>query len=175
MKKLNDRWYDKNNNSWNADVETKESALTKSKTLSYCTDCTDCTDCINCRGCTDCTNCTDCTDCINCRGCSYCTVCTYFIYCRFCSYCTDCTDCRGCSKIKENPQRYITPKIGSRKSRTSIYWTNKDDVQIICGCWRGNIKEFEKRVKEVHADTEHLKPYLNQIRIFKYLVKQLIK
>ena len=136
MKKLNDRWYDKNNNSWNADVETKESALTKSKTLSYC------------------------TDCINCRG---------------CSYCTDCTDCRGCSKIKENPQRYITPKIGSRKSRTSIYWTNKDDVQIICGCWRGNIKEFEKRVKEVHADTEHLKPYLNQIRIFKYLVKQLIK
>ena len=38
-----------------------------------------------------------------------------------------------------------------------VYWTSLDDVQIICGCWRGNIGEFEKRVKKVHADTEHLK------------------
>jgi hypothetical protein len=122
MKKINNSWYDENNNSWNADVETEESAQVKSNTL------------------------------INCSGCS---------------------DCRGCSEIKTNPQRYTTPKIGSRNSQTSIYWTNKDDIQIICGCWIGNIKDFEKRVKEVHAKTKHLKPYLAQIKIFKMLVKTL--
>jgi hypothetical protein len=74
--------------------------------------------------------------------------------------------------MKTNPQRYVTPKIGSRDSQTSIYWTNKDDVQIICGCWRGNIKDFEKRVKKAHAKTEHLQPYLKQIKIFKYLINK---
>jgi hypothetical protein len=136
MKLINNRWYDENNNSWNADIETEESSLKKSKSLIYCSDCSDCSYCSDCRGCSD------------------------------CSY------CRGCSGIKSNPQRYVTPKIGSRNSQTSIYWTTKDDAQIICGCWRGNIADFKKRVKEVHAKTEHLNPYLKQIKIFKMLVKQ---
>jgi hypothetical protein len=75
--------------------------------------------------------------------------------------------------MKSNPQRYTTPKVGSRNAQTTIYWTNKDDVQIICGCWRGNIAEFEKQVKEVHTESEHLKPYLEQIKIFKYLVSNI--
>ena len=116
MKNINGRWYDENNNSWSVNVDTEESALAKSKTLS------------------------------------------------------DCSYCRGCSYYKLNPQRYTTPKVGSRNSQKLIYWTNKYDVQIICGCWRGCIADFEKRVKEVHAKTGHLKPYLNQISIFKYLV-----
>jgi hypothetical protein len=70
MKKLNGRWYDENNNSWNANFESKESALLKSKSL---------------------------IDCSDCSGCSY------------------------CSDYKTNTQRYITPKIGSRNSQTSIY------------------------------------------------------
>jgi hypothetical protein len=74
--------------------------------------------------------------------------------------------------MQTNPQRYITQKIGSRNSQTSIYWTNLNDVQIICGCWRGNIEEFEKSVNETHANTEHLQPYLKQIAIFKTLVNQ---
>ena len=140
MKKINNRWYDENNNSWSANLETEESALAKSKTLISCSNCIDCRGCIDCR---------DCIDCSNCSGCS---------------------GCRGCSYCKTNPQRYVTPKIGSRNSQTSIYWTTNDDVQIICGCWKGNIDEFEKRVRKVHATTEHLQPYLKQIEIFKMLV-----
>ena len=153
MKLINNRWYDENNNSWSAYIETKESSLKKSKSLRGCSYCSDCSDC---RGCWDCSYCSDCSYCWDCRGCSYCN------YCSYCSY---------CSGIKSNPQRYTTPKIGSRNSQTSIYWTNKDDVQIICGCWRGNIEDFEKRVKEVHEKTEHLQPYLKQIKIFKMLIK----
>ena len=160
MKKLNNRWYDENNNSWNANLETKESALAKSKTLSDCSGCSDCRDCSNCSGCSGCRDCNYCSDCIGCSDCSG------------CNDCSGCSNCRGCSGYKTNAQRYITAKIGSRNSQMSIYWTNKDDVQIFCGCWKGNIKDFEKRVKEVHAKTEHLKPYLAQIKIFKMLVNQ---
>ena len=133
MKKINDRWYDENNNSWNCDFETEESALIKSKSLIGCSYCSDCSDCSRCSGCSD------------------------------------------CSGYKTNAQRYITPKVGSRNSQTSIYWTNKEDVQIICGCWRGNIEQFEQRVKEVHGDNEYGKAYMEQIKIFKMLVKQSIK
>jgi hypothetical protein len=34
------------------------------------------------------------------------------------------------------------------------------------------LKEFEERVKKVHAKTEHLQPYLKQIEIAKHLIKQ---
>ena len=56
-----------------------------------------------------------------------------------------------------------------RNEHTYIHWTNKNDVQIICGCFKGNIEQFEARVKEVHKDTEHLQPYLKQIEIVKML------
>lgn len=154
MKKINNRWYDENNNSWSALFETEESSFLKSKSLSNCRYCSDCSDCSYCSDCSGCSNCSDCSDCSNCSGCS------------------GCGGCGGCSEIKSNPQRYITPKIGSRNSQTSIYWTNKDNVQIICGCWRGDIEAFEARVREVHKDNEYAIDYLKQIEIFKMLVNQ---
>jgi hypothetical protein len=68
--------------------------------------------------------------------------------------------------------RYVTPIVGSRQAQTTIYWTTKEDVQIKCGCWKGDITQFEDRVKKVHANTSHLQPYLKQIELFKLLVNQ---
>ena len=42
MKKINNRWYDGNNNSWSCLLETEESALLKSKGLTNCSDCLGC-------------------------------------------------------------------------------------------------------------------------------------
>jgi hypothetical protein len=165
MKKINDRWYDENNNSWNAITETKESALAKSKTLTNCRSCSGCSGCSYCSDCSDCSGCSYCRSCRSCSGCSDCSDCSG------CSYCRSCRSCSGCSDYKTNPQRYTTPKVGSRNAQTTIYWSNKKDVQIICGCYKGTITEFKKRVKEVHAKTEHLKPYMEQIKIFEMLVK----
>ena len=142
MKNINNRWVDENNNSWNADFETEESALKKSQSL------------------------------INCHNCSYCSGCSYCSACSECSRCSECSGCSACSGYKTNPQRYVAPRIGSRNSNTTIYWTSRKDVQIVCGCWKGNIAEFEKRVVEVHSTTEHLQSYLKQIKIFKYLVNK---
>ena len=157
MKKINNRWVDENNNTWNAETETEESALKKSQSL------------INCSYCSDCSRCSDCSDCL---GCSYCSDCSRCSDCSHCLYCSRCLGCSDCSDYKETPQRYVTPKIGSRNSNTTIYWTSRKDVQIVCGCWKGNIAEFEKRVVEVHSTTEHLQSYLKQIEIFKYLVNK---
>jgi hypothetical protein len=188
MKLINNRWVDDNNNSWDADFESEESSILKSKSLSYCSYCSDCSGCSGCSYCRDCRDCSDCSGCSYCRDCSDCSDCSYCRDCSDCSYCRDCRDCsdcsgcsycrdcsgcsycRDCSEIKSNPQRYVTPRIGSRNSQTSIYWTSKEDIQIICGCWRGNIQEFEKRVKEVHTG-KYLTDYMNQIKIFKYLTK----
>jgi hypothetical protein len=102
-------------------------------------------------------NCSDCSDCSDCRACSDCSD------CRACSYCSD---------YKTNPKRYVTSRIGSRNAQTYAYWTTKDDTQIICGCWKGNIEQFEQRVNDVHKDSEHLAPYMKEINIMKYLINQ---
>jgi len=102
-------------------------------------------------------NCRNCTDCSGCSG---------------CLSCSNCSDCLSCSNFKTNPQRYTTSKIGSRHAQTTFYWTSKNDVQVVCGCYRGNLKEFEERVKQKHKETEHLIPYLNEVKKVKYLMKE---
>ena len=85
--------------------------------------------------------------------------------------CTNCTNCRNCTDYKSNPSRYVTPRIGSRNAQTTFYWTSEEDIQVVCGCFRGNLKEFEARVKRVHGDNEHGLNYKKQIKIVKYLLK----
>ena len=68
------------------------------------------------------------------------------------------------------PQIYITPKIGSRNAQTTFYWLD-GNVQVICGCFRGNLEQFEAKVRKVHSDTKHCTDYLNEIEKVKYLMK----
>ena len=60
--------------------------------------------------------------------------------------------------------------MGSRNSQTTFYWIEQD-VQVVCGCFRGNLEQFEAKVREAHAKTEHLQPYLKEIEKVKYLLK----
>lgn len=191
MRIENNRYYDENNNSWSCELETMESAELKSKSLVNCFDCRDCIDCSNCRDCrrcSDCRSCIDCSSCIDCRDCSDCSYCRDCsscrdcidcIYCRSCSCCLDCSDCRSCSDcldcrscsyFKNNPQKYTTKRIGSRNSQTNFYWNTKDDIQVVCGCFRGNLEEFEAKVKKTHGENEHAINYLKEIEKVKLLL-----
>ena len=87
--------------------------------------------------------------------------------CRDCRDCRDCSDCSYCSDYKINPQRYVSDFIGSRKSQTYVYWINKEDIQIICGCFKGNLIDFKAKVEKTHANNEQ---YLNEYR---KLIKQI--
>jgi hypothetical protein len=54
-----------------------------------------------------------------------------------------------------------------------LYWTKEKNQVFVCSANIDTIETFEKRVREVHANTEHLEPYLKQIEIMKYLLNQL--
>ena len=154
MKKENEYWVDKNGNKWNYKVYTEEQAIKFSGTLINCKNCIDCRDCSFCSDCSDCSDCRDCSD------------------CKYCSDCRSCRSCRYCSDYSSNPQCFVSKKIGSRDSQTIVYWTNTSDVQLICGCFRGNISEFEKAVLKTHANNpKYLKQYTNFIKTIKYLIQ----
>ncbi len=157
---VGDLWVDYNNNSWDKNFYTEEDANKYSATMINCSDCRDCRNCINCR---------DCSDCINCRDCSYCSDCSDCINCRDCSDCINCRDCSDCRDFETNPERIVSPTIGSRKSQTSIYWVG-GDIQVICGCFCGGLVKFREQVIATHGDNEYGVAYLAWIdRVEKYI------
>jgi len=176
-------------NKWSSNIFSKSQAELNSKTL---TNCRNCSDCVNCRNCIDCSYCSHCSDCIDCVNCSYCRGCSNCIDCSYCSHCSkcvncidcrgcidcrncgdcidciDCVNCRNCIDFKTNPERIVSPILGSRNSQTTYYWNN-DNEQVVCGCFNGKLTEFEKRVKQIHKDNEYAIGYLNWIeKIKKY-------
>ena len=48
--------------------------------------------------------------------------------------------------------------IGSRNGYTTIYHTDKG-VFVTCGCFRGTLDEFAKKVEETHGDNNHARDY----------------
>ena len=174
IKENNKYWVDENNNKWDKSRYTKERAIVCSKALVNCYDCSDCRDCNSCNNCHHCSGCYDCYNCRYCHYCSNCSDCHSCHHCSGCSHCRDCSDCCSCSycrDCKENPRQYITAKIGRRKSVTHFYWTNKDDVQVICGCFSGDLEEFEAAVLKTHKNNKtHREAYLKEIEKVKFLI-----
>ena len=188
MKQINGYWTDENNNRWNTEIYTEEQAEKCSKSLvncynccncRYCRYCSNCRCCVNCdycrycSGCCDCDNGYDCRCCVDCNDCRYCNDCRHCCYCHYCRYCRYCCDCHGCYNYKQNPQRYTTKEIGSRNDQTTFYYGetgNGMKVQIVCGCFRGNLEEFEEAVLEKHKDNDlYREQYLKEIEKVKVL------
>lgn len=159
MNKINNFYVDENNNRWDADIYTKSDAQTCSESLVSCHNCRDCHNCSYCRDCHNCHYCRNCSDCRNCSNCSN------------CHNCRNCYYCHNCSDFNINPQRYVTPKVGSRDDNTTIYWVG-NDVQVVCGCFCGNVDEWEAKIKETHKYNEkHLKDYLEQVENIKKIME----
>jgi hypothetical protein len=59
--------------------------------------------------------------------------------------------------------------MGSRDSQTTVYWV-KENIQVVCGCFRGNLIEFKNRVIERHGESEHAVSYLKFIKIVKSII-----
>ena len=197
MKQINGYWVDENNNRWNIKFYTEEAAEEFSKSLvncyncigcdycyncqncngcRYCHNCHCCNDCQNCNGCRYCTGCINCNNCHDCRYCGDCRCCDYCddcACCRYCRYCGDCRCCDYCDDYKQNPQRYTTKNIGSRNDQTTFYYgetKNGMEVQVVCGCFRGNLETFVKAVLETHKDNDlYRKQYLKEIEKVKIL------
>ena len=57
--------------------------------------------------------------------------------------------------------------FGSSNRHTHAYLTGHNTVEITCGCFRGSIEEFEKKVKKTHAGTVYENQYNAIINVIK--------
>ena len=57
--------------------------------------------------------------------------------------------------------------LGSSNRHTHAYLTSDNTVEITCGCFRGSIEEFEKKVKNTHAGTVYENQYNAIINVIK--------
>ena len=168
MKQINGYWVDENNNRWDIRIYTEEQAEKYSKSLANCNNCFNCRNCYYCFNCRNCCDCNYCGDCFSCRNCCDCN------NCHNCRCCNNCRNCNYCKDYKQNPQRYTTDKVGSRNDQTTFYYgetkNNEKEIQVVCGCFEGNLETFEKAVLETHKDNDLCREqYLKEIEKVKVL------
>lgn len=167
MKKIDEYWVDDNGNKWPRYRINEELAIIYSNTLINCHNCYNCSNCINCN------DCNDCSGCYNCRYCGYCSNCSNCDNCSDCSKCRGCYNCRSAKNYKVQPLAYITGNIGSRNDNTIFYYgetKNGMSLQVVCGCFRGDLEEFEEAVMKTHAENDvYRNQYLKEIEKVKVL------
>ena len=61
-------------------------------------------------------------------------------------------------KLESAQDILIVGAIGSRDGYTTIYHTDKG-VFVTCGCFRGTLDEFAKKVEQTHGDNKHARDY----------------
>lgn len=95
------------------------------------------------------------------------------INCIDCDNCDNCVNCYNCNGYITNPSRYITQNIGSREGQTHFYYgkTKEDSmsIQIKCGCFHGDLKEFAEAVEKTHGDNKYGEQYRKEIEKMKAL------
>ena len=62
-------------------------------------------------------------------------------------------------------------KTGSRDTNTTFYYY-KGAITVICGCFKGTLEEFEKKVNETHGENEHGIAYKKLIEKVKTIFKE---
>ena len=67
---------------------------------------------------------------------------------------------RGYAIVFKTSHYLVIGPMGSRNGFTTFFRTNNLFIGVACGCFRGNVDEFVKKVKETHGDNKHAKTYL---------------
>ena len=62
-------------------------------------------------------------------------------------------------KLKRKHIYWKNGFIGSRDDVTTFFRTKDKEIFVKCGCFSGNIDEFEKQVQKVHGDDKHGRVY----------------
>ena len=73
----------------------------------------------------------------------------------------------GDAKIESNDSHCGFDCFGSANRHTHAYLTKDNKVEITCGCFKGSIEEFEKKVEETHSGTVYEKQYKAIIDVIK--------
>lgn len=73
----------------------------------------------------------------------------------------------GNARVLERTHLLTVGAIGSRNDFTTFFRTKDKEIFVKCGCFKGNIDEFEKAVEETHKGTKHEKTYKKAIELAK--------
>lgn len=72
----------------------------------------------------------------------------------------------GNAKVYNNNRWCSFSCFGSANRTTTVY-TTKIGIEIICGCFRGDLKAFIAKVKETHGDSKFGREYMAMVEIIK--------
>jgi hypothetical protein len=88
------------------------------------------------------------------------------VNCYSCYSCESCKSCTSCEFFKKDPERYFKNNIGSRDGQVKCFWIAGKST-VVCGCFTGNLLDFEKAVEKTHGDNEfgeQYKKYIAEVR-----------
>ena len=73
----------------------------------------------------------------------------------------------GNAEIKKRTHLLEIGSIGSRNDVTTFFRTKDKEIFVKCGCFKGNIDDFEKQVQRVHCNDKHGRVYALAIAMAK--------
>ena len=73
----------------------------------------------------------------------------------------------GNARVFGNADYLCFKGLGSENRNTTFFKCKDGHIHVSCGCFSGNIEEFENKVKETHGDNKYAKEYLACIQVVK--------
>ncbi len=73
----------------------------------------------------------------------------------------------GNARVYGNADYVCAKGLGSYYRNTTFYRCKNGDIGVACGCFRGNLDEFTKKVKSTHGDSKYAKEYLAMVEVVK--------
>lgn len=83
-------------------------------------------------------------------------------------------DARICGNayISDDADCLYLKGLGSENRNTTFFKCEDGHIHVSCGCFSGNLAEFETKVKKTHGDSKYAKEYLACIEVVKIHFKE---
>ena len=73
----------------------------------------------------------------------------------------------GNGLINSNDDYLCERGLGSHNRSASFFKCKDGHIHVLCGCFSGNLDEFENKVKKEHGNSKYAKEYLGFIEVVK--------
>lgn len=73
----------------------------------------------------------------------------------------------GNARVSGNASIIWIGNIGSRADTTTFFACRDGKIGVKCGCFSGDIQQFEKAVRDTHGDSQYGKEYMAAIALAK--------
>lgn len=69
--------------------------------------------------------------------------------------------------VRDNADYLCFRGLGSYNRNTTFFKCHDGHIRVSCGCFHGDLVEFENQVRETHGDTKYAKEYLACVAVVK--------